>query len=122
MIMGQKIEAASLKVNANNQGQWMRGDVKINGIPASLDFRKARDADAEIRVQAVLDENARSKLGFDLGSTVVGPVPIKLSGRLAARDGENRLAIEADLIPPRWKTCCPAGPSQRAKRHAPRSS
>src|SRR5207302_4847103 len=45
MIMGQKIEAASLKVNANNQGQWMRGDVRINGIPAALDLRKARDAE-----------------------------------------------------------------------------
>jgi hypothetical protein len=97
MIMGQKIEAASLKVNANNQGQWMRGDVRINGIPAALDFRKARDAEGEIRVQAVLDESARSKLGFDLGTTIAGSVPIKLTGRMTGRDAENRLAIEADL-------------------------
>jgi hypothetical protein len=97
MIMGQKIEAASLKVNANNQGQWMRGDVRINGIPAGLDFRRARDAEGEIRVQAVLDESARSKLGFDVGTTIVGPVPIKLTGRMGNRDAENRLAIEADL-------------------------
>ena len=97
MIMGQKIEAASLKVNANNQGQWMRGDVRINGIPAGLDFRKARDTEGEIRVQAVLDESARSKLGFDLGTTIAGPVPIKLTGHMGGRDAENRLAIEADL-------------------------
>jgi hypothetical protein len=119
MIMGQKIEAASLKVNANNQGQWMRGDVKINGIPAALDLRKTRDADPEIRVQAVLDENARSKLGFDVGTAVVGQVPIKLSGRLPAHDGDNRLTIEADLtaakvdnLLPGWSK--PAGDAARA--------
>src|SRR5438876_5863417 len=61
MVMGQKVEAATLKVSANNQGHWIRGDVKLNGLPAALDFRKPRDADPEIRVQATLDENARRK-------------------------------------------------------------
>jgi hypothetical protein len=119
MIMGQKIEAASLKVNANNQGQWMRGDVRINGIPATLDLRKTHDADPEIRVQAVLDESARTKLGFDLGTALGGPLPIKVSGRLAAREGDNRLTVEADLTPskvdnllPGWSK--PAGDTARA--------
>ena len=67
VVMGHKVEAAALKVNANNQGYWISGDVKINGIPAKLDYRKPRDdSDAEVRVQATLDESARSKLGFDL--------------------------------------------------------
>jgi hypothetical protein len=97
MVMGQKVEAAMLKVSANNQGHWIRGDVKINGLPAVLDFRKPRDADPEIRVQATLDENARNKLGFDLSGFLVGPVPIKLNGRVPMRDGDSRLAVEADL-------------------------
>src|SRR5260370_16908229 len=66
MVMGQKVEAAMLKVSANNQGHWIKGDVKINGLPAVLDLRKPRDADPEIRVQATLDENARNQLGFAL--------------------------------------------------------
>jgi hypothetical protein len=97
MAMGQKVEAALLKVSANNQGHWIRGDVKINGIPAVLDYRKPRDAEADVRVQATLDENARNKLGFDLSGFLSGPVPIKLNGRLAARDGDSRFAIDADL-------------------------
>ena len=49
--MGHKVEAAALKVNANNQGYWIRGDVKINSIPANLDYRKPRDTDdAEVRL------------------------------------------------------------------------
>ncbi len=97
MVMGQKVEAALLKVSANNLGHWIRGDVKINGVPSALDYRKPRDGDAGIRVQATLDENGRSKFGFDLGGLLTGPVPIKLSGRVPANEGESRFAIEADL-------------------------
>jgi Protein of unknown function len=97
MIMGHKVEAALLKVSANNLGQWIRGDVKINGIPAALDYRKPRDSDADIRLQATLDEAARNKFGFDLGGFLSGPVPIKLSGRLPAQEADSRFAIEADL-------------------------
>src|SRR5438876_760858 len=82
MVMGQKVEAALLKVTANNLGHWIRGDVKMNGVPSVLDYRKPRDGDADVRVQATLDENARSKFGFDLGVALTGPVPIKLSGRV----------------------------------------
>jgi hypothetical protein len=97
MVMGQKVEAALLKVTANNLGHWIRGDVKINGVPAVLDYRKPRDGDADIRVQTTLDESTRSKFGFDLAGFLTGPVPIKLSGRVAANDGDSRFAIEADL-------------------------
>jgi hypothetical protein len=97
MVMGQKVEAALLKVSANNLGHWIRGDVKINGVASALDYRKPRDGDADIRVQATLDENARSKFGFDLGGLLSGPVPIKFSGRVPANEGESRFAVEADL-------------------------
>jgi hypothetical protein len=97
MVMGQKVEAALLKVSANNQGHWIRGDVKISGIPAALDYRKPRDGDADVRVQANLDEGARAKFGFDLSSFLAGPVPIKLAARVPSHEGDSRLAIEADL-------------------------
>jgi uncharacterized protein DUF3971 len=97
MVMGQKVEAALLKVSANNQGHWIRGDVKINGVAAALDYRKPRDGDADVRLHATLDEIGRSKFGFDLGGYLTGPVPIKLTGRVPAQEGEGRFAIEADL-------------------------
>ncbi|MCC6776405.1 MAG: hypothetical protein IT537_07170 [Hyphomicrobiales bacterium] len=96
-VMGHKMEAGLLKISANNQGQWIRGDVRINGIPAALDYRKPRDADADVRLNATLDEAARNKLGIDLGSFLSGPVPIKLSGKMAARETESRFNIDADL-------------------------
>ena len=97
MVMGQKVEAALLKVSANNQGHWIRGDVRINGVASVLDYRKPRDADADVRVQATLDENARAKFGFDLSGFLSGPVPIKLAGRLPSHDSDTRFTVEADL-------------------------
>ena len=101
MIMGQKVDAALLKASATPQGFQLKGDVKIAGAPANLEYRKARgDADAEIRITGVLDDAARANLGFDLGDTVSGAVPIRISGRVAATsDREGRFNIDADLTP-----------------------
>jgi hypothetical protein len=119
MVLGQKVEAANLRVTANNDGYQIRGDVKINGVPAALDYRKPRgDADAEVRVRATLDEAARTRLGFDL-SGLNGPVPVKIDGRVPAVEGESRFAVEADLtqaridkLVPGWQK--PPGKQARA--------
>jgi hypothetical protein len=108
VIMGQKLEATALRISANNQGYQIKGDVKIGGTPAALDYRKPKgDADAEIRVQATLDEVARAKLGFDVGSTVSGPISIKLGGHVASSDRENRFTVEADLTQARIDNLLP---------------
>jgi hypothetical protein len=121
LVMGQKVEATNLRVTANNQGYHIRGDVKINGVPAALDYRKPRgDADAEVRVRATLDDAGRAKFGLDLGAFVSGPVPVKIDGRVSATtEGECRFAIEADLtqaridkLLPGWLK--PAGRTARA--------
>jgi hypothetical protein len=98
-MMAQRIEAQTLRVNANNQGYVAKGDVKIGGMPASVEYRKNRDdPEAEVRLQAVLDDGARQRFGFDLKGGVTGPVPIRLGGRLPSEpDADNRFAIEADL-------------------------
>ena len=101
MIMGQKVDAAVLSANATPQGFQLKGDVKIAGAPMSLEYRKARgEADAEVRLQGMLDETARNNLGFDFGEAVSGAIPIRLAGRVAtSSDREGRFNIEADLTP-----------------------
>lgn len=120
MIMGQKVEAPTLRINATNQGYQIRGDAKIAGAAATLDYRKAKaDEDAEVRIQSTLDEGARARLGFDLGNAIAGPVPLKLTGYVAPPDRESRFIVEADLTParidnllPGWSK--PAGKAARA--------
>jgi Protein of unknown function len=97
LVMNQKLEADKLKVAANNAGYQVKGDVKINGQQAALDYRKPADGDADIKLQATLDDSSRAKLGFDLGPAVSGALPIKVIGKIGAPDRDSRMGIEADL-------------------------
>jgi hypothetical protein len=97
LVMNQKLEANALKVTANNAGYQVKGDVKINGQAASLDYRKPSEGDADIKLLATLDDASRARLGFDLGPAVSGAVPIKLIGKIGAPDRDSRMGIEADL-------------------------
>src|SRR6266480_3300757 len=67
LVMNQKLEANALKVIANNQGYQVKGEVKINGQAASMDYRKPIEGDADIKLQATLDDASRARLGLDLG-------------------------------------------------------
>ncbi len=100
MWLGQKIESPMLHAAANNQGYAIKGDVKIGGMPAQIEYRRVgSEGEPELRLQATLDEAGRSRIGFDLGPAVVGPLPVRLVGRMAPADKEMRFAVETDLTP-----------------------
>ena len=118
-IRNQKIEASAMHLSANAQGIQIRGDMRIGGTPASVDYRVASGDTAEVRAQATLDEAARNRLGFDSNGAIAGPVVVKISGKLAAPDHETHLKVEADLTQaklsdlfPGWNK--PAGKATRA--------
>jgi hypothetical protein len=120
MLLGQKVEASTLKAVASGDGFQIKGDVKINGTPATIDLRKQKgEADAELHMQATIDEAARRRLGMDLGSTVTGAIPIKVVGRVGDNVSDDGMSVEADLTPvkidnllPGWVK--PAGRAARA--------
>ena len=120
MIMGQKVDAALVKATATPQGFQLKGDVRIGGSPATLEYHKTHgEPDAEVRIQGVLDEAARNNLGFDMGETVSGAIPIRLAGHVAASsDREGRFAVEADLTPAQIEGLLPgwAKPSGKPAR------
>ncbi len=99
MFMGQKVDAADLKISANNQGFALKGDVKIAGAPASLEYRQLHgDSAADVHVQGMLDEAMRNTLGLDPLSSVSGVIPIDITGRVGTspeRDGH--FSVTADL-------------------------
>jgi hypothetical protein len=97
LVMSQKLEANTLKVVANNQGYQVKGDVKINGQAATLDYRKPADGDADIKLQATLDDASRARLGLDLGPSISGAIPVKVVGKIASGDRDSRIGVEADL-------------------------
>ncbi len=101
MIMGQKVEAAALKVSANNQGFALKGDVKIGGAPANLEYRKLRGDDAaDVHIQGMLDETTRTNLGLDPTNSIAGSIPIDVTGRVGTTtDRDGHFAVTADLTP-----------------------
>jgi hypothetical protein len=119
LVMNQKLEANTMKVVANNQGYQVKGDVKISGQPATLDYRKPNEGDAEVKLQATLDDQSRAKLGFDLGTAVTGSIPIKLIGKIGSGDRDSKMGIDADLTALKLDNLLPgwvklAGRSSRA--------
>jgi hypothetical protein len=120
MLMGQKVEASALRVTASTDGYQISGDVKINGTPATIEMSKKKgDADADLRLQALLDEAARRRLGIDFGGAVTGAIPIKVVTRAGGGGKDPPMAVEADLTPvkidnllPGWVK--PAGKPVRA--------
>ena len=100
MLLGQKVEASLLKANATKDGFQIKGDVKIHGTAATIDVRKQKDdTDAELHMQATIDEAARRRLGMDLGSAVTGNIPVKVVGHVGDNVTDEGLNIEADLTP-----------------------
>jgi len=107
MVMGQKIEAQGLKVTADNRGYQIKGDVRINGTPATLDYRKSTDnPDADVQVRATLDEAARARFGFGTGPALAGAIPVRIAGKIADNK-DVRLSVEADLGPARIDNLLP---------------
>jgi Protein of unknown function len=98
MVRNFKVEAAALHISATPQGISVRGDTRIGGVPASIDYHvPIGGGDAEVRAQATLDDSGRGRLGLELNGALGGPVPIKVVGRLGSGDHDTRVTIEADL-------------------------
>src|SRR6516164_7159342 len=117
MIMGQRVESADLKVSANNQGFALKGDVKIGGAPASLEYRRPRGDDtADVHIQGMLDETARNNLGLDAAGAIGGAIPVDVAGRIGtASERDGRFAVQADLTPAQIEGFLPGWVKQAGK-------
>src|SRR5260370_31272224 len=62
-----------------------------------MDYGKPMEGDADIKLQATLDDASRARLGIDLGPAVSGALPIKLVGKIGGPDRDSRMGIDADL-------------------------
>ena len=100
MLMGQKVEASLLKITASRDGYEVKGDAKVNGTAANLDFKKVSGAaDGDLQLTANIDEAARNRLGIDFGGAVTGTIPVKVAARIGADSKDEKMNVDADLTP-----------------------
>ncbi len=100
MLLGEKVEAQSLRVTASGDGYQITGDAKVNGTPTTIDLsRKKGDAAAELRLDAMIDDAARRRLGIDFGDTVIGTIPIKATTKINDDGKDAPMNVSADLTP-----------------------
>ena len=60
--MGRKLEASSLDVQANNAGYQVKGNVKINGIPSTIQLNRQKNSPvADLQLRIKLDEASRRR-------------------------------------------------------------
>jgi hypothetical protein len=108
MLLGQKVEAPALRVSATNDGYQISGDVKINGTPASIEMSKNKgDANADLRLQTMIDEAARRRLGIDFGGAVTGTIPVKVETHTSSDGKDSPMVVDADLTPVRIDNLLP---------------
>ena len=107
LLLGRKVEASTLRVNATNEGYQIKGDVKVSGTPATIDVEKKKDAEAQLHLQAKLDDAARHRLGIDFGNAVAGVIPVSLAGNISDDAKDDRFNVEADLTPAKIENLLP---------------
>lgn len=98
LLVGHKVEAQALHVEADSRQFDVKGETRINGTPVALEFHQsAGDPLADLRLHAVLDDAARRRLGINFGAAVSGNIPVTLAGRVGADDSKNQLNVDADF-------------------------
>ncbi len=111
MLAGDKVEASSLKVTASNDGYEIKGNVKVNNMPSTIVLEKKKgDRNAQLKLQAKLDEAARRKFGIDAGDAITGTIPIKITGEITDDPKDSKFKVDADFtsvkldnLLPGWK-------------------
>lgn len=94
-----RLEGATVQAFASPAGIVLRGNGKLGGAPIAFEYEKKKDvADANIRVNATLDDAARVKLGLDVPG-LSGPVAVQLVG--TTNNVDTRATMEVDLTPAR---------------------
>ncbi len=102
LLLGRKIEASSLRVTASRDGYQVKGDVRVNSTPATISLTKTKgEPNAELQMQAILDEPSRRRLGIDFGDSVVGAIPVKVTAQVGEDSANVRMNVDADLTPVR---------------------
>ena len=108
-----KLEQAALDVTADRSQIKMTGSGQVFGTQAKLEIAKGAQDLGALTLTGTLDEAARTKLGFNSGPRVRGPVGLKLKAPLDKSGADVEIDLTRATLDslggPPWKTAGKAG-------------
>jgi hypothetical protein len=93
LVGKEKLEQATLAVRVEGGVTRVTGTGKLFGAPATLELNRKGSEPAQGIIAFPLDEAGRAKAGLSFGSTVAGPVAVKI----VAEVGEARPQAQVEL-------------------------
>ncbi|MCU0819016.1 MAG: AsmA-like C-terminal region-containing protein [Beijerinckiaceae bacterium] len=71
---GEKLEAGQFQLQWRGPVLSLKGDARLNGLPAQIEWRSEGEKPAVATIRATLDDAQRQRRGIDLRSVLTGPV------------------------------------------------
>ena len=96
LIGKEGLSDATLKLDVDKTGLHAKGDGRIYGAPATLDFRRPPTGASEATIAMVLDDAARSRAGISASVGLKGSVAAKVTATMAPGD-KTKAAVELDF-------------------------
>lgn len=94
-VMGvERIENGDFQMAVDRNGLAMKGDARVFGTPASIEIKGQAKASPVATLTMTMDDAARSRKGFKLGTQLTGPVLVKFSAPISDGAGKD---IHAEL-------------------------
>ena len=96
LIGKEGLSDATLKLDVDKSGLHAKGDGRIYGAPATLDFRKPPSGSSEAAIAMVLDDVARARAGVSPSAGLKGSVAAKITATMTPGD-KTKAAVELDF-------------------------
>ena len=96
LIGKEGLSDATLKLDVDKTGLHAKGDGRIYGAPATLDFRRPPTGGSEAAIAMVLDDAARARAGVSASVGLRGSVAAKITATMAPGD-KTKAAVELDF-------------------------
>ncbi|MGL5446548.1 MAG: AsmA-like C-terminal region-containing protein, partial [Rhabdaerophilum sp.] len=112
IVPNERLEAGQFQLNFRANALQLKGDARLNGLPAQIEWRSDGDKPSVATIRATLDEAQRQRRGIDLRPMVAGPVIATVSVTLE-KNSPPDIDVNVDLTPARVEGL-PPGFSKRA--------
>lgn len=97
LIKGERLDQGNFALTGKSGSVLIKGDARLFGTPAQVEFRADAGKPAIATAKATLDDAALARRGLDLRPALAGPVLASMSVH-PGRAGPQSLEIELDLV------------------------